>query len=75
MTRNESDEDRPIDNRFIRDHFQWDRMSDVKWDIVRNNLSAAERVLAAPEKFPYADLDAVEQRATELSLFLTVNLR
>jgi len=68
-------EDRRIDNAFIRDHYQWDRMSDIKWDILRNNLASAQRILANPDKFPNADFDDVEFRAGELSAFLTINLR
>jgi hypothetical protein len=68
-------EDEPISSQFIREYYQWDRMSDVKWDILRNNLASAKRILANPEKFPNADFDGVEHRATELSLFLTTNLR
>lgn len=68
-------ESTPIASRFVRDYYQWDRMSEVKWDIVRNNLASAERILANPAKFPNADTESVAQTANELSIFLTLHLR
>lgn len=68
-------EDAPISSSFIRDYYQWDRMSDVKWDVVRNNLASMERILSNPKQFPNADFESVERNATELSLFLVTNLR
>jgi len=59
----------------VRERFQWDRMSDVDWSLVRNNLASAQRVLANPDKFPRANFDYMERTATELSLFLATNLR
>ncbi len=62
--------DEPIASPFIREYFQWDRMSDVRWDVVASRLRAANLILAAPERFPNADQESVQQSATELELFL-----
>lgn len=66
---------KPIECKFIRDEFQWDRMGDVKWDLLRNNLDAAERVLHNPDKFPKADFAYLEKKADRIEAFLRVNLR
>lgn len=59
-----------IENKFIRDHFMWDTMDDVEWDLVRNALSSAERVLMNADKFPMADFDYLEKQALECGMFL-----
>jgi hypothetical protein len=55
---------------FIRNTFQWDRMSEVNWSLVRDNVLAARRVLAAPEKFPRANFDHLEKMDLEGTCFL-----
>lgn len=57
-------------SRYIRNEYQWDRMSDVDWSLLRNNLRAKERILSHPENFPNADFTAVEHAVKELSEFL-----
>lgn len=64
---------KPISSKFIRDEFQWDRMEDVKLDILRSNLEACNRILANPEKFPKADFDYIEIKSFEITLFLNEN--
>ena len=69
-----TDEDDPvIPDTWIRNEFQWDRMSDVKWDIVRSNYEATSRILANPAQFPKADFEVVAERKTNLFTFLSMH--
>ncbi len=63
----------PISSPYIRERFQWDRMGDVDWSLVRNNYDSVCRVLCNPEKFPRADMPAMETAQIELSSFLMLN--
>ena len=65
--------DAPIECTFIREEFMWDRMSDVDWSLLRNNLKAARRILRAPEKFPHANFPFLEQKVDALETFLVLN--
>ena len=64
---------KPIECKFIRDEYHWDRMGDVNWDMLRNNLDAVDRVLSNPDKFPKADFAYLEKKATEIEMFLLLN--
>lgn len=64
---------KPIANMFIRDEYQWDRMGDIDWNLLRNNLAAANRVLDNPEKFPHANFKYMELRADAIESFLRVH--
>ena len=64
---------RPISSPYIRNEFQWDYMGDVKWDILRNNLQAAQKVLENPKRFPKADFDNLAIKEREIGIFLTLN--
>lgn len=59
-----------IENKYVRDEYQWDLMSEVKWDLLRQNLEVANNILDNPEDFPRADFAAVETRSAELFTFL-----
>lgn len=59
-----------IESKYVRDEYQWDLMSEVKWDLLRQNLEAANNILDNPEDFPRADFAAVEARSAELFTFL-----
>lgn len=59
-----------ITNAFIRNHFHWDTMSDVRWDMVRDSALAARRVLYNADKFPKADFDYLEKQDMECTCFL-----
>lgn len=61
--------------KFIRDEYSIDTIDEVNWDLLRNNLEAANRVLDNPEKFPNADFNALEKKSEELFLFLATNLQ
>lgn len=70
----ETDRDlRPIASKFIRDEFQWDLMSEVKWDLVLKQLRAWDRILSNPTKFPKADFEVIESEHLELRTFLKLN--
>lgn len=62
-----------IASAYVRNEFMWDRMGDVRWDVVKGSLRAAENVLQNPEKFPRADFDALEERAEKLGDFLCLH--
>ena len=64
----------PIQSRFIRNEFMWDRMGDVNWDLLRGNLDSARRVLNNPSDFPKADFAAIERREQEIGDFLALHL-
>lgn len=66
---------KPIECKFIRDEFQWDCMGDVKWQMLRSNLYAAQRVLDEPGLFPNADVAYLERKAERIETFLRLNLR
>lgn len=66
-------EDPIIEDQWIRNEYQWDRMSDVKWDILRNNLEVTDKILQNPQRFPHADFDAVATRNTQLFMFLSLH--
>lgn len=68
-------DDAPLTNRWIRDEFHWDRMSDVRWDIVINNLRSTEYIIDNPDKFPKADMDAMSQKEFQLRMFCLENGR
>lgn len=59
--------------KFIKDEYSIDTIDEVNWDLLRNNLEAANRVLDNPEKFPKADFNALDEKTEELFLFLATN--
>ena len=59
-----------IENKYIRDEYQWDLVSEVKWDLLRHNLERANHILDNPEDFPRANFAAVETASAELFTFL-----
>jgi hypothetical protein len=68
------DENDRIKSAFVRNHFMWDYMSDVRWDIVKSAVSSAETVLINSDKFPFADFDYQERISEEVGDFLAINL-
>jgi len=63
----------PINSNYIRNEYEWDYMADVKWDVIRNNLACARRVVSFPEMFPNADFEYLHNQIIEFELFLLTN--
>ncbi len=65
----------PIADKDIREIFQWDRMGDVKWDILESNLRACDKILDNPDQFPNCDLEYIYNKREVIELFLLSNPR
>lgn len=65
-----TDTDEKITTTFIGREFGWDRLSDVNWDLLLNNVLSARRVLSNPDKFPKANFDGCERMDQEGTAFL-----
>ena len=63
-----------IASAYIRNEFMWDRMADVDWALLRQNLASAERVCSDPGRFPRADFEALETKITEIGDFLFLHM-
>lgn len=50
--------------------YGWDYLSDVNWNMLRNNLKSADYILGNPSKFPRADFAKLEFQSNELHAFL-----
>ena len=59
-----------IENKYIRDEYQWDLVSEAKWDILQANFEATNNILNFPDDFPKANFAAVETANAELYNFL-----
>lgn len=65
------DEERPLQKLtpLLAAHFCADHREDVPNDVWRSAVSATDRVLDNPHRFPKADFDYLERLATEFELF------
>lgn len=59
-----------IESKYIRDEYQWDLVSEVKWDILQQNFESTNNILNFPDDFPKANFAAVECANAELYNFL-----
>ena len=52
-----------IENTFIRNHFYTDHIENLPggWQTIQNDVLRARRILASPDKFPFADFDYLEK--------------
>lgn len=62
--------DESITHTWVGREFNLDRLSEVNWSLLQQNLDSARRVLANPAKFPAADFDALETTVFELDAFM-----
>lgn len=61
-TQAQEDEDPRITHTAIGAEYSIDRLSEVNWRLLRENLICAERVFDNPAKFPKADRVAIAEK-------------
>lgn len=59
-----------IENRFIANHFQCDCMNEIDFEMLKNNVLSARKILKNPERFPKANFDYLEKLELEGTCFL-----
>jgi hypothetical protein len=58
-----------ITQTYVGREFMWDFLSEVDYDLLRQNRYAAAYVLENPDDFPKADLTALERKVAEIDSF------
>lgn len=62
--------DAQITQTFIGAEYGWDRLSEVKLDILQTNREASMRVINNPHQFPNADFDHCRLHVAEIDAFV-----
>lgn len=63
-------ENTQITATWIGREYGWDFIGDVDYDLLRQNLDCAWRVMGDPERFPDADCEALGRQIDEIEAFL-----